>query len=600
MSKAPDAETPKENDSATNALLQQAEGWLQLWQQAQGLMLEAAEKQLKEPDLAMTTPQSIWQTYWEWAQQWLQKPDALWQEQWQFWQDYLRLWQRAAEKMQGQEPTVPAPHLPPADKRFSNPAFEQDATFEFIKQSYLLAADWLNRLSHKGDGLDEATQRRMQFYTRQFIDALSPTNFVLTNPEVLQTTLATGGENLRRGFSNLLQDIARGKGELRIAMTDEKAFTLGQNVAITPGAVVYQNELMQLIQYTPTTATTAEKPLLIIPPWINKYYILDLQPKNSFIKYAVDQGQTVFVVSWVNPDASLRDKNFADYLQHGILDALAAIKKQTGAPQVNAIGYCLGGTLLASALAYLAAKKQTPIASATFFTTLVNFAQPGELGVFIDDEHLQAMEARMAQQGYLDGQAMATTFNLLRANDLIWSFVVNNYLLGQSPFPFDLLYWNNDTTRMPAAMHSFYLRQMYQHNKLCQKNGINLLGQDIDLSLIKTPCYILACKDDHIAPWRSVYAATQLYQGPCEFVLSGSGHIAGVINPANSIKYGYQTNHATPATADEWLQSAQTHQGSWWPHWLNWLKAHHGAEVPARNISNALEPAPGSYVKVKA
>ena len=385
-------------------------------------------------------------------------------------------------------------------------------------------------------------------------------------------------------------------------MTDYDAFKVGENIAVTPGKVVFQNDLIQLLQYTPTTEQTFERPLLIVPPWINKYYILDLRPKNSFVKWAVDQGHTVFVVSWVNPGESLAGKGFDDYMREGILASLDAIEKATGEKQADVIGYCLGGTLLACTLAYLAAKKQeNRIASATFFTTMTDFNEPGELGVFIDEEQLAALEDKMALHGYLDGRDMATTFNMMRANDLIWSFVVNNYLLGKDPFPFDLLYWNSDSTRMPAAMHSFYLRKMYQENKLIEPGGIVLDGVKIDLGAIKTPVYMLATREDHIAPWHSTYALTQHVSGPVKFVLSASGHIAGVVNPPAANKYCYWTNAKKAKTPEAWIAGATEEAGSWWTDWQKWVAPFAGKQIPARQPGSgklkAIEDAPGAYVK---
>jgi polyhydroxyalkanoate synthase len=432
---------------------------------------------------------------------------------------------------------------------------------------------------------------------------MAPTNFALTNPEVLRTTIESGGENLLKGLSNLLDDLERGKGKLAIKMTDMEAFKVGENIAVTPGKVIFQTDLMQLLQYSPTTETVARRPLLIIPPWINKFYILDLRERNSFIKWAVGEGHTVFVVSWVNPDERLAEKTFDDYMLEGPLAALDAIEKATGEKEVNVVGYCLGGTLLACTLAYMATKKDERFVSATFLTTMVDFVEAGELSVFIDEEQLAALEERMQVKGFLEGRDMATTFNMLRANDLIWSFVVNNYLLGKDPFPFDLLYWNADSTRMPAAMHSFYLRQMYQENKL-SKGEITLLDTRIDLAKIKQPVFILSTREDHIAPWKSTYVATQLYKAPTKFCLSASGHIAGVVNPPAAGKYCYWTNDKLPKSPDAWLEGATQRAGSWWTEWQNWVKAFAGGKRPARRPGDGklkpIEDAPGSYVLVKA
>src|ERR1700761_651155 len=422
------------------------------------------------------------------------------------------LWSTTPQRFLGGK-SEPVAEPAPGDRRFKDAAWQESTLFDYIKQSYLLSARWLQSTVREVDGLDDKTARKIDFYTRQFVDAMAPSNFVLTNPEVLRATIESGGENLVNGLKHVLEDLDRGKGKWMIRMTDLDAFKVGGNIAVTPGKVVYQNDLMQLIQYVPTTAKVHQRPLLIIPPWINKYYILDLRPDNSFVKWAVSQGHTVFVISWVNPDEQLAQKTFEDYMKDGYLAALDAIEAATGEREVNAIGYCLGGTLLACTLAYMAAKGDNRIKTATFFVTMMDFQEAGELGVFIDEEQLQALEDKMNKRGYLEGSEMATTFNMLRANDLIWSFVVNNYLLGNDPFPFDLLYWNADSTRMPARMHSFYLRKMYQENLLRLPGGIELDGIPIDLTKIKTPAYFLSTREDHIAPWKSTYRGTQLLGG---------------------------------------------------------------------------------------
>jgi polyhydroxyalkanoate synthase len=533
----------------------------------------------------------------------MRDPASLVRTQIDFWQDCLRLWHAASMRALGHE-VEPVVTPDPGDRRFRDPAWNDNLLFDFVKQSYLLTSRYILDLVSRSNGLDEKTHQKVEFYTRQFVDALAPSNFVATNPEVLRATIETRGENLLRGLRNMLEDLERGKGRLAIRMTDVEAFEIGRNIATTPGKVVYRTELAELIQYTPTTDVVHRRPLLIVPPWINKYYILDLQPKNSFVRYAVAQGFTVFVLSWVNPDERLAHKTFEDYMREGPLAALDAIEQATGEKEVTAIGYCLGGTLLAATLARNAAKRDKRIRAATFFTTLVDFSEPGELGVFIDEEQLQALEEIMARRGYLDGAEMANTFNMLRANDLIWSFVVNNYLLGKDPFPFDLLYWNSDSTRMPAAMHSFYLRRFYLENRLVQPGGIELDGVPIDLRKIRLPVYWVSTREDHIAPWKSTYAATQLYKGDRTFVLAGSGHIAGIINPPTSNKYGYWTNPDLPADPEAWLQAAEHHEGSWWPHWSAWNARHAGPMVPARDPEKGgLEPlgdAPGSYVRVRA
>ncbi|HEV7371279.1 class I poly(R)-hydroxyalkanoic acid synthase [Arenibaculum sp.] len=568
-------------------------------EQSQRLVSEFLARQAKEPGTASPDPLNIGGAFLEMTARMMADPVKLMQAQVSLWQDYLTLWQRTTQRFLGQDA---APVIAPSkeDRRFKDSAWDENTLFDFIKQSYLLSARYLQTSVREVEGLDDKTKNKVDFYTRQFVDAMAPSNFVLTNPEVLRMTLESGGENLVKGLEHLLDDLERGKGQLSIKMTDYEAFQVGKNVAVTPGKVVYQNDLMQLIQYTPTTGQVARRPLLIMPPWINKFYILDLREKNSFIKWAVDQGNTVFVISWVNPDENLAAKDFGDYMIEGPLAALDAIEKATGEREINVVGYCIGGTLLSCTLAYMAAKGDDRVASATFLTAMTDFAEAGELSVFIDEEQLSALEERMEDKGYLDANAMATTFNMLRANDLIWSFVVNNYLLGKDPFPFDLLYWNSDSTRMPAAMHSFYLRNMYQKNLLVQPGGITLKGVPIDLRTIKTPAFLLSTKEDHIAPWKSTYAATQIFSGPVKFVLSASGHIAGVVNPPAAGKYCHWVNAKLPKSPEQWLEGAKQAPGSWWPEWGKWLQRHAGGKVPARVPGEgglpALEDAPGSYV----
>ncbi len=561
------------------------------------------KKQESSDGYQVPDPVVVSKAFLELAQQLMADPAKLAEAQTQLWNNYAELWQATAKRLSGEDANAVA-EPEQGDRRFKDEAWSDQLVFDFIKQSYLLTSDWMRNTVRDVDGLDAKTAEKVQFYTRQWIDALSPSNFVATNPVVLRQTAETGGENLLDGMENLLGDLEKGEGKLRISMTDETAFTLGENIAASPGKVVYENDLMQLIQYTPTTKEVRPTPLLVVPPWINKFYVLDLQPTNSLIKWAVDQGNTVFVISWVNPGADLAEKSFEDYLLEGPLAALDAIEKATGQKQANIVGYCIGGTLTASTLAYLAAKKENRIKSAPFFTTMVDFCNPGELGVFIDEEQLDLMEEHMEQKGYLEGSHMSTVFNMMRDNDLIWSFVVNNYLMGRRPLPFDLLYWNSDSTRMPVMMHSFYLRNMYLKNKLVEPGEITFGGVPIDLTKIKTPTYILSTRDDHIAPWQSTYAATDLYAGPKRFVLSASGHIAGVVNPPVKEKYCYWTNTKLPKDPEEWLEGAKHHNGSWWPDWDKWLKKHAGgknvkARKPGSGKLKALEDAPGSYVKVR-
>lgn len=554
-------------------------------------------------DSSKPDPLNIGHAFMEMTAKMMANPSQLVQAQIGFWQDYLTLWSNTARRMMGGDAPAVIEEAR-GDRRFKDDAWRENEVFDFIRQSYLLSSRYFTSVVQGTEGLDAKTAQKVDFYTRQFVDAMSPANFVMTNPEVLRRTAETGGANLLKGLTNLLADLERGKGKLRIRMTDDSKFKVGENIAVTPGKVVFQNDLMQLIQYAPTTETVYKRPLVIFPPWINKFYILDLRPKNSLIRWAVEQGHTVFVASWVNPDEHLSEKGFDDYMKEGVLAALDAIEAATGERAVNAIGYCLGGTLLATTLAYMAVKKDTRIKTATYFVTMTDFEEAGELGVFIDEEQLNGLEERMGKRGFLDGREMATTFNMLRANDLIWSFVVNNYLLGQEPFPFDLLYWNDDSTRMPAKMHSFYLRRMYQANDLCKPGGITLLGTAIDLRKIKVPSYLVSTREDHIAPWKSTYRGTQLYAGPVRFVLAASGHIAGVVNPPEGGKYSHWVNEELPASPDEWFAGATELSGSWWPDWQRWVTGQDKAMVPARVPGEgklpALEDAPGSYVRVMA
>src|SRR5258706_3647500 len=480
--------------------------------------------------------------------------------------DYMQLWQSSWMKMMGVQ-SVPVAAPAKGDSRFKDDDWSSNFLFDYMKQSYLIASRHIQHAVANVEGLSPESEKKVAFFTRQYVDALSPSNFALTNPQVLRETLASGGQNLLKGLNNLLSDIERGGGRLQISMTDEKAFKLGQNVATTPGKVVHQTELMQLIQFEPTTKEAYKTPLVIIPPWINKYYILDLRPSNSFIKWALDQGHTVFVLSWVNPDARLAQMGFEDYMKQGPLAALDAVEQATGERQVNFIGYCLGGTLLGATLGFLSQKNQIDrVRSATFFVSLLDFSAPGELGVFIDEAQVENLEKKMNERGYLEGSDMATTFNLLRANDLVWSFVINNYLMGKDLFPFDLLYWNSDATRMPARMHSYYLRNMYLKNLLGVPGGLTMEGVPIDLSKVAVPADFISTVEDHIAPWKTTYLGARYLgaaaQGNVRFVLGGSGHIAGIVNPPAANKYHYWTNAALPAKPDEWFAGDKQTPGS--------------------------------------
>ncbi|MDF1529663.1 MAG: class I poly(R)-hydroxyalkanoic acid synthase, partial [Sedimenticola sp.] len=487
------------------------------------------------------------------------------------------------------------------DRRFKHEGWAEQPAFNAIKQSYLLTSKWLRDQVQGVEGLDAHTAEKVEFFTERYLDALSPTNFAATNPAVIEKVIETKGANLVHGLKNMLEDLEAGKGELHIRMTDTSAFELGENVATTPGKVVFQNRMFQLIQYTPSTEKVLKRPLLVIPPWINKFYIMDLQPKNSLLKWLVEQGHTVFVVSWVNPDASYADTGFADYVTEGVLEAVNAVERATGESEINMIGYCIGGSLLATSLAYMKAKGDERVKSATFFTTMLDFSDPGELGVFIDEEQICGLEKKMGESGYLDGSQMAGTFNLMRANDLIWSFYINNYLLGNDPRPFDLLYWNSDSTRMPAKMHAWYLRNLYLENNLCKPGGVTIDGVSIDISKVDIPVCFVSAVEDHIAPWKSTYSGAKLFSGDVRFILGGSGHIAGIINPPAAGKYGYRVTDELPADPEAWAAEAAVNEGSWWPEWDRWVKVLDSKEVSARNPGDRgmtiIENAPGSYVK---
>jgi polyhydroxyalkanoate synthase len=546
-------------------------------------------------------PIGLGKAYWQFWKGVMEQPGVLLSANMKLAADQARLFTYGLKKMSGDD-VEPVATPGRGDRRFKGEAWNENLMFDLIKQSYLATSNRVMEMV--GDSVaDDKQQHKLDFFTRQMMDALSPSNFVLTNPEVLQATAESKGANLVNGMKNLVADLAAGKGRLKISMVDESHFEVGQNIASSPGRVVFENELMQLVQYTPSTDKVFKRPLVIYPPWINKFYILDLAPKNSFIKWAVGKGYTVFVVSWVNPDKALAQKSFEDYLNEGIFTALDAIEAATGEREVNVIGYCIGGTLLACALSQMAISGDDRIKSATFFTAQVDFSEAGDLMVFIDEDQLESLEKLMDKKGYLEAKEMATTFNMLRANDLIWSFVVNNYLLGRSPAAFDLLYWNNDSTRLPVKMHRYYLREMYLKNKLVEPGGIVLNDIPVDLTKVTIPVYLQSSRDDHIAPYPSVYKATRHYSGPVTFMLAGSGHIAGVINPPEANKYFYYTNTQVPENVEDWIAGAEHHPGSWWPHWHQWLYRKSGPKVPARIPGEgglpAIEDAPGRYAKMK-
>lgn len=536
------------------------------------------------------------------ANYWLSDPSRAAELQGKLGKAYLDLWGNAARRLTG-EAVQPSIEPAPRDKRFKDPEWNSNQFFDFMKQAYLLTTKCAYEFVSEAEGVDDHTRKKAQFYVEQITNALSPSNFLLTNPEVVRETVSTNAENLARGMQMLAEDMEAGRGTLRIRQSAAN-LEVGRDMAITPGKVIYQNELIQLIQYEPTTEKVLRTPLLIVPPWINKFYILDLGPEKSYIKWCVDQGLTVFVISWVNPDKALGEKTFADYMKQGPLAAMDVIEKITGELKVHTAGYCVGGTLLASTLAWLAAKRRQRVTSATFFAAQVDFTHAGDLMVFVDEEQISALEKDMQQSGVLEGAKMANAFNMLRSNDLIWSYVVSNYLKGKAPAAFDLLHWNSDATRMPSANHSYYLRNCYLENRLSTGSMV-LDNTKLDLSKVKVPIYNLATREDHIAPAESVLFGSKFFGGPVKFVLSGSGHIAGVVNPPSLGKYQYWTNDSIDApNVGDWMKNAQEHKGSWWPDWREWINTLDPEEVPARQIGGGedgiIEDAPGSYVRVRA
>ncbi len=532
----------------------------------------------------------------------LENPNKLMADQLDLMRQQQELYQNTVLRFLGKTPEpVVAPDR--SDRRFKNEEWTENPVFDYIKQLYLIQGNALMKMIHDTEGLDDHTRQKVEYFVRQYVNAMSPTNFPNMNPEVIRKTMETGGQNLAQGMAQLIKDMeGSAKGSLNVTMTDTSAFQVGRNVAVTPGKVVYQNDIMQLIQYSPSTEKAFKRPLLVVPPFINKYYILDLREDNSFLKWLVDQGHTVFCISWVNAGPELRDKNFEDYMLEGPIAAAEAIEKATGEKGVNAIGYCVGGTLLSSAMAYQKKKRKTTIKSATFMTTLMDFSEPGEIGVFVNETAISSLEKQMDLLGYYDGRQMAFSFNTLRENDLFWSFYVNNYLKGERPVAFDLLYWNTDSTNLPAAMHSFYLRNMYLENKLIEPEGIELNGVSLDLRKITAPTYFVSCAQDHIALWQGTYKGATVVGGKPRFVLGGSGHIAGIVNPPHKNKYGYWTNESLPGSADDWYQDAKHNEGSWWLDWQEWIvKQGDMEEVDAREPGSEqlppIEDAPGSYVR---
>ncbi|MEM1377267.1 MAG: class I poly(R)-hydroxyalkanoic acid synthase [Pseudomonadota bacterium] len=533
---------------------------------------------------------------------WLSDPQRALEAQTKLFAGYMNIWSNSIQRI-GDPAIDEAVPGDKRDKRFADEDWRNQAFFSFLKQAYLVTADWAHHLVDEAQTLDEHTKHKAGFYMRQVTNALSPSNFIVSNPEVFKETIASNGANLVKGMEMLASDIRDGKGELKVRQADYKPFEVGVNIATTPGKVVARNDLVEIIQYAPTTDKVLKRPLLICPPWINKFYILDLNPAKSFIKWAVEQGHTVFVIAWVNPTREHADKDWNSYIDEGLLYALDVIGDVTGAPDVNAIGYCVGGSLLSAGMALMARRGDNCIASATLFTTQVDFVNAGDLKVFVDEEQLAVLEQRMQEDGFLDGSKMATAFNMLRSGDLIWPYMVNNYMKGKEPTPFDLLYWNADSTRMAAANHIFYLRNCYHENNLAQGKMV-LDGAPVSLKDVKVPIYNLAAKEDHIAPALSVFEGSKCFGGDVTYVLGGSGHIAGVINPPNKNKYQFWTGGPVKGAYEDWVEKAEETPGSWWPHWHEWIKERGAEEVDARSKLGSrkfkpMEDAPGTYVKAR-
>ena len=605
---APSAKTAPLPESADGLAALDTEAFarnmLQVGMKSQKLLMDFAGRMTRPEATGPIDPLNISGAMMELVKAMGENRQAVAEAQTRWWGDFMILWEATALRMLGGE-APPVVQPAPGDRRFRDAQWQNNEIFDFIKQSYLLTANAVQEMVANLNGLDENQRRRVAFYTRQFADAFAPTNFPITNPEVLRATIASNGENLVKGLDNLLADVERGQGELSIRQSAD-GFVIGENIATAPGKVVFRNEIMELLQYDPVTDEVHERPLLIFPPWINKFYIIDLRPENSFVRWLTAQGYTVFLVSWANPDSRLAQKGFEDYMRQGIFAALDAVEAATGVKDPNCVGYCIGGTLLAATLAYMAQKHDDRIHSATFWAAQADFSEAGELSVFVDEAQLDALKHQMeGSGGVLEGKKMATAFNMLRANDLIWSFVINNYMLGKQPMPSDLPYWNSDTTRMPEKLHLSYLRQCYKDNALA-KGRMVLDNVRLDLSKVKIPVYFQSAREDHIAPAKSVFKATKLFGGAVRFIIAGSGHIAGVINPPAAKKYQYWTNESgeKASTLDAWRAGSQEHPGSWWPDWDAWLSKLSGGKVPARKPGDGklkvLGDAPGTYVKVKA
>ncbi len=535
------------------------------------------------------------------AEYWLSKPDRAAVAQADLYKGLSEIWRQTLRRYGGEDvaPIVPSDH---ADKRFSGPEWNENPFFDWLRQSYLLASRWAGDMVEGAEGLDPQTKARAVFYTRLISSAISPSNFVPTNPELLRATIDARGENLVRGLKMLAEDISAGGGVLKIRQSADQKFELGVDMANTPGKVIWRNDVMELIQYEPATAEVYARPLLITPPWINKFYVLDLNPEKSFVRWAVEQGFTVFIISWVNPDETKAAKGFEAYMHEGVLTALDVIEKATGERKVTAAGYCVGGTLLALTLAYMAATGDDRIDSVTLFATQVDFSDAGDLQIFVDEARLAALDESMARTGYLEGYKMANAFNMLRPNELIWNYVVNNYMKGVEPAAFDLLYWNSDSTRIPRANHSFYLRSCYLENRLARGE---MVIDDVRLNLrqVKAPVFEIATREDHIAPAQSVFRGARFFGGDVTFVLGGSGHIAGIINPPSKDKYQYWTGGPPKGAFEDWIKNAKETKGSWWPHWLAWVTAQAPSKVPARQPGGGklkiICDAPGEYVRVR-
>jgi polyhydroxyalkanoate synthase len=591
-----DTKEPGATAAPTLPTLEEMQHWTWVMGRAQQMMLEHVAKaagEAKPPQPDALAKQMPWLAM-------LPDPAKLAEQQVALWTEGMGIWQRALGL---EAPRTEIEDKADKDKRFNAPQWRDNPLFDMIRQTYLLVSERLLGSVEALDGVDPRQRDKLRFLTRSFVDAMSPSNFALTNPLVLERALETKGESLLKGLENMLRDLSKGQ----LTHTDPTAFEVGRNIAVTPGKVVRRTPLYELIQYGPTTEEVRETPLVIFPPWINRFYILDLNPKKSFIRWAVEQGLTVFMVSWKSADESMKDVVLDDYVLKGQVDAIDAIRDLLGVEAVHAIGYCVAGTTLAATLAYLGARGEAgKVASATFFTAQVDFSEAGDLNLFVADETLQLIDQMSAEKGFLDGRYMAATFNLLRGRDLIWNYVTNNYLMGEDYPPFDLLHWNGDTTNLPATWHSAYLKDFYKGNKLVTPGAIRVGGVPIDLGTVETPTYVQAGREDHIAPAHSVWKITHHFKGPLRFVLAGSGHIAGVVNPPEAQKYQYWTNEDKVATLDEFVEGATEHKGSWWPDWIEWIGAQSektvpakGARVPGKGKLKALEDAPGSYVRAK-